>query len=268
VKLPFELYRPAHQFSGDRLLLWEPGEVVVVNLSSAAQPRVEGSFELDGVRSCAAVGEALYVERSLSDDEGYGVCAMPAWVGAAPEVKMLLPGGETHGTFGAVLGERVLWATQESLVLMRCSPPALEGSLRYESAVAYPLVVGPKRLAVLETHDDARTAVAFVEVEGKKLRKVASFHPRTLVRAWCLSGDRLTVVLRASKRLGGGREYTTSLVVFDVKTAAQVVSLPLPFVEVSGQGGTEVVWLGVVDDLCAVLLGSGALHRFTVQRGP
>jgi len=266
VKLPVALDAPAHQFSGSRLLLWEGDALVAVSTTSPAKPELAGSFALEGLCSCVAVGDSLYVERLQGDEAGYGLCALPATVGATPEVKLLLPGGEDPGTHAVVLGERVVWAAQQALVLMRCSPPGLESSLRYDSVVAYPLAVSAKRLAVLETSDDARTAVSFVDLEGKKLRKVASFHPRCLVRAWCLSGDRLTVVLRSSKRLAGEREYVTSLAVFDVSTAAQVASLPLPFVEVYGKGETQVVWLGVVDDLCAVLLSSGALHRFSVQR--
>lgn len=263
--LPFDLYEPAHQFSGERLLLWADGQVVVFGVANPSQPKVEGSLELDGVRTCAAIGDSLYLERYLGDDEGYAVCAMPTGVGATPTVTKLLPSHDAHGSYAAVLGERVLWATQASLELMRCSPPAFEGRLRYDSVVAYPLVISPTRLAVLETYDDGRTAVSFVDLEGKKLKKIASFHPKELVRAWCLSGDRLTVVLRSSKRLSGKREFATSLVVFDVNTAAELVSLPLPFVEVYGEDETRVVWLGVVDDLCAVLLGTGELHRFTVK---
>lgn len=264
VRLPFAMYEPAHQFSNDQLVLWDGGDLVRVSCATPAQPEVRGSFTLPGMRSCAAIGERLYVERYLSDEDGLGVCALPTSQGETPTVEQLVPGRDAHGTWAAVLGERLVWATQDGLELMR--PPTIQSRLRYDSVRAYPLGVSPTRLAVMEVYDDARTALSFVDVEGSRLRKVASFHPKALVRAWCLSGNRLTVVLRAARRVGGKREYTNTLVVFDVETAAELLSLPLPFVEVYGEAQTRVVWLGVRDDHCAVLLGSGELHRFQARQ--
>lgn len=263
VKLPFELYEPAHQFTDGRLLLWERDKLVVLSCEHPAQPKVVGAFELPGLHGCAVIGDRLYVERYLSDEDGLGVCALPSSSGGAPKVETLVAGREDHGVYAAVLGERIVWATQGGLELFNA--PRLEGRLRYDSVVAYPLVVAPDRLAVMETYDDGRTALSFVDVEGKKLRKVASFRPKQRVRAWCASGDRLTVVLRSAKRGGGKRQFSTSLVVFDVARATELLSLPLPFVEVDGEDETRVAWLGVRDDTCAVLLGSGALHRFTAK---
>ena len=73
------------------------------------------------------------------------------------------------------------------------------------------------------------------------------------------------MVLRSAKRVGGKGQFSTALVVFDVERATELLSLPLPFVEVDGEDATRVAWLGVRDDTCAVLLGSGALHRFTAK---
>lgn len=264
--LPLELYDACHQFSGSKLVLWGNGELVVVDLAKPEAPRAVAGMELDGLRSCVAVGDQLYVERYLSEADGYGVCALPTEQQPSPPVEMLESIKDMdHGSFGVALGDRLCWATQHGLKLMQLDPPRLGATLKLDSVVAFPLPVSPSRLAVLEIYDEGRSAVVFVDDDGKKLKRVAALAPKHVVRAWCLEGDRLFVVLRSSKKLEGKREFENTLVEIDTKTAEEISSTVLPFVEVYGESRTRVLWLGVKGTTCAVLLASGVLHRFTLR---
>ncbi len=265
--LPLELYEACHQFSGSSLTLWGNGEVVVVDLSKPAAPRSVVGLELDGLRACVVVGSQLYVERYLTRADGYGVCALPTELAPEPAVEMLeVVKDMEHGSFGVVLGERICWATQSGLRLMQLKPHRLGAALPLDSVVAYPVLVSPTRLAVLELYDEHRSAVVFVDDDGAKLKRVAALAPNHVVRGWCLEGSRLFVVLRSAKKLDGKREFENRLVVIDTQTATEVSSSVLPFVEVYGESHTRVLWLGVKGSTCAVLLASGVLHRFSLQR--
>ncbi len=255
-----EWYAPKFQFVGDQLLLWDDNVLAAVDVTRPSQPSVVAELELEGLRSCAVAGERLFVECYLGPS-GYG--ALPWPLSKKGRFEMLLPvtDMETHGSHGVAVGGDVWWATQDGLKVLTEAPWALKSSLRLNNVVGLPLLVSDSRLVVLETYDDGRQAVVFVDLEGTRARKVSAHRKNQVVRGWALSGDRshLFVVVRAKDRL----EFVT----FDVAQAKEVEATTLPFSEDDDEvDRTKVIWLGVSESNVAVLSGHGQLWRATWER--
>ncbi len=232
--------------------------MVIIDISSPAEPEVKKSVDCD----CCwfFTKEAMYIEQR---DEGYGICRFPD-ESDEPDIEIVLPFKDDmeDSSYATLLDDCVCWATQDGLVLTRFSPPEIVTTLRLDNVKAYPLLLNPQRLAILEVYDAGRNALVFVDYDGKKLKKVSAFHKKMVVRCWHFIDNKLYLVLRSSKEINKKREYANSLVIFDTKAMKEIASYPLPFIEEYGKAATKIIWLGVKGSSCALLIGNGELHRF------